>query len=180
MALSLTFRPLTDEDLPMMHGWLNEPGVVRWWEGDDVSWEAIVNDYGSDGDHEGYEHWIACNNGQPVAWIQCGAVADFDTSDATPWLVAGVQATAAGIDYLIGEPTARGKGLGATMINDFVIEVVFGRHPHWTQVAADPYEANIGSWRALEKAGFEFLAALDDDDEADGPTRLMVRSRSDS
>ena len=41
----LRLRPLTDDDLPVLHAWLNEPGVVWWWEGDDVSWEAVVRDY---------------------------------------------------------------------------------------------------------------------------------------
>ena len=54
-----TFRRLTDDDLPMLHAWLNEPGVVRWWEGDDVSWDGVVRDYGSASD-ETTEHWIAC------------------------------------------------------------------------------------------------------------------------
>ena len=40
--MSFAFRPLTDDDLPLLHAWLNEPGVVEWWEGDDVSWDAVV------------------------------------------------------------------------------------------------------------------------------------------
>ena len=45
--VTITFRRLVDADLPMLHGWLNDPKVVEWWEGDDVSWEAVVRDYGS-------------------------------------------------------------------------------------------------------------------------------------
>lgn len=45
--MRVTFRRLVDDDLPMLHRWLNEPGVVRWWEGNDVSWDAVVRDYGS-------------------------------------------------------------------------------------------------------------------------------------
>jgi len=45
--MDLTFRRLADDDLPVLHRWLNEPGLVRWWEGDDVSWQAVVRDYGS-------------------------------------------------------------------------------------------------------------------------------------
>jgi acetyl esterase/lipase len=37
-VMEVTFRRLTDDDLPLLHDWLNESGVVRWWEGDDVSW----------------------------------------------------------------------------------------------------------------------------------------------
>ena len=27
---SITFRPLTDDDLPLLHAWLNNPDVARW------------------------------------------------------------------------------------------------------------------------------------------------------
>ncbi len=36
--VDVTFRALADVDLPMLYEWLNEPGVVRWWEGQDVPW----------------------------------------------------------------------------------------------------------------------------------------------
>lgn len=175
--MALEFRPLVEADLHLMHAWLNEPGVVRWWEGDDVSFAAVVDDYGPDND-EPYEHWIAMLNDEPVGWIQCAALADFEPDEAAPWLAAGIDPAAAGIDYLIGAPSARGKGLGGSMIDGFVTEIVFGKHPWWVQVAADPYEANIGSWKALEKAGFVFITMLDNPGDADGPSRLMARSRS--
>ena len=82
--------------------------------------------------------------------------------------------TAAGIDYLIGDPAGRGQGLGSTMIRGFVGDVVFGLHPEWTQACASPYAANTASWRALEKAGFHFVGTVDDED---GPCRLMVLNR---
>ena len=73
--MQVTFRRLTDDDLPLLHRWLNEPGVVRWWEGDDVSWDAVVRDYGS-GTTDPTELWIASVDGHDVGWIQCWAVAD--------------------------------------------------------------------------------------------------------
>ncbi len=68
--MGVVFRRLTDHDLPMLHRWLNEPGVVRWWEGEDVSWDAVVRDYGS-ANEEPTEHWIAVVDGRDVGWIQC-------------------------------------------------------------------------------------------------------------
>jgi hypothetical protein len=35
--LSFTFRLLTDADFEMMYGWLDESGVVRWRESEDLS-----------------------------------------------------------------------------------------------------------------------------------------------
>ena len=172
LAAEPAFRPLTDADLPMLHRWLNEPGVVRWWEGDDVSWEGVVRDYGS-GNRDSTEHWVASIDGRDIGWIQCWGVAD-SPEELAKWAPLGVGATAAGIDYLIGEPADRGRGLGAAMIRDFVKKVVFALHPEWDQVCAAPYAANVASWRALEKAGFRLLAIVED---SEGPCRLMICGR---
>lgn len=170
---AIRFRPLSDADLPMLHRWLNEPGVVRWWEGDDVSWEGVVRDYGGPRD-DGTEHWIATTPAHgDVGWIQCYAVAD-SPEEAAEWAPHGVHPTAAAIDYLVGEPSARGAGLGSSMIRAFVDQVVFGRHPGWTQACAAPMVGNVASWRALEKAGFRLAGVVHG---ADGPSRLMVLDR---
>ena len=171
----VTFRRLSDDDLPLLHGWLNEPGVVRWWEGDDVSWDAVVRDYGS-GSTDPVEHWIATVDGRDVGWIQCYAAADDPEDDEVrAWWALGVDRTAAGIDYLIGDPTDRGRGVGAAIIRAFVDEVVFGNHPAWTQVCASPFVANAASWRALARAGF---TAVGDFDDELGPCRLRVLDRT--
>lgn len=158
----------------MMHRWLNEPGVVQWWEGDDVSWEGVVRDYGSPC-KDPVEHWVASMDGSDVGWIQCYSVSD-DPQEAAKWWALGVDQTAAGIDYLVADPGTRGRGLGSAMIRAFVDEVVFGKHPDWTQACAAPFEANVASWRALEKAGFRFAGLVE---EKDGLCRLMVRDRTD-
>lgn len=171
-GMDMTFRRLIDADLPMLHGWLNEPGVVQWWEGDDVSWDAVERDYFSPpGDSR--EYWVGQAGGDDVGWIQCYASAD-DPDESASWWALGVSPMAACIDYLIGEPGSRGRGLGSAMIRTFVADVVFGLHPDWLQACAAPYAANIASWRALEKAGFRFAGTIDD---RDGPCRLMVIDR---
>lgn len=170
--MKVSFRRLVDDDLPMMHRWLNEPGVVRWWEGDDVTWEGVDADYGS-GNVDPTEHWIASVDGDDVGWIQCYSSTD-EPEEAEPWWTLGVDRTAAGIDYLVGEPAKRRQGVGSAMIRAFVLDVVFDLHPEWTQACAAPYAANTASWRALEKAGFRFAGIVED---KDGPCRLMVADR---
>lgn len=156
------FRPLVDGDLPLLHGWLNDPDVVRWWEGDDVSWPAVVRDYGS-ANPDPVEHWLAELDGQPFGWLDCYATADHEDEDEVrAWRALGVGRDAAGLDYLVGDPTRRGAGLGSAMIDAFVETVVFGRHPGWTQVCASPQAANVASCRALRRAGFAVLGRFED------------------
>ena len=179
-TMAIAFRRLAESDLPMVHRWLNEPGVVRWWEGEDVSWDAVVRDYGP-ANNDTTEHWIASLDGRDVGWIQCYPADDPDAEDESRhWWQFGVQRSAAGIDYLIGDPGDRGRGLGSAMIRAFVIDIVFGRHPDWPQACASPYAANTASWRALERAGFRYAGTFEDEDDkdGDGPCRLMVAERS--
>lgn len=173
-TLDISFRPLHDDDLPMMHGWLNDPAVVKWWEGVDVSWPAVVARYGSGRSSE-IEHWIALAEGDPLGWLQCYSAADVAEEEAYYWRGHIELRETAGIDYLVGQVTRRQRGTGSAMIRAFVQDVVFARHPEWRRAAAGPFEANVPSWRALEKAGFRRVATLDD--EA-GPCVLMVADRA--
>ena len=175
MSLDLTFRPLDEADLPTLHRWLNDPAVVAWWEGEDVSWPAVVRDYGP-GHGEPVEHWLALLDGARLGWAQCYLALTEAGGEASLWREHLDLATTAGIDYLVGEPGARGRGVGTAMIRAFVRDVVFGRHPEWACVAAGPFEANRASWRALEKAGFARVPRLDD---PAGPCVLMALARSD-
>ena len=65
------------------------------------------------------------------------------------WWALGVDRTAGGIDYLVGDPADRRRGLGTAVVRAFTAEIAFGRHPAWTQVCASPYAVNVASWRAL-------------------------------
>jgi RimJ/RimL family protein N-acetyltransferase len=172
---NLTFRPLADSDLTLLYRWLNDPAVVRWWEGEDVSGPAVQRDYGT-AREDPAEQWIALLDGEPVGWIQCYP-ADAEADDeAYYWANHLALESTGGIDYLIGEARLRGRGMGSAMIRAFVRDVVFPRHPEWTHAAAGPFEENVASWKALEHAGFVRVARLDD--EA-GPCILMAIHRDD-
>lgn len=195
---SWVFRKVEDGDLPVLHEWMNEPGVVRFWEGDDVSWPAIVAQYGSperratiieefpdfvydsdgaDFDAQHVEVYLGLFDGDLIGWIQCYAVRDYDDEDEVKaWLGLGFDPAGAGIDYLIGNPERRGRGIGSSMIRAFIDDVVFAQHPAWEQVGASPVRENVASCKALAKAGFELVGSFDDREF--GPCNLYVRVRS--
>ncbi len=180
-ADDISFRPLDVDDLEMMHDWLNEPGVVEWWEGEDVSMPAVIADYSPDrpgAADDSTEHWIGLLDDEPIGWICCWPVLD-GLEESEPWFPLGVSTSAAGIDYLLGAPGRRGQGLGSAMIHAFTRDIVFGLHPRFTQAAAGPYTANVASCRALEKAGFTFLGSVAHRDEPADPCSLMMAERAD-
>ena len=158
------FRPMTADDLPQLHRWLNEPGVVRWWEGQDVSWDGVVRQYGTPATPS-TEHWIAVVDGQDIGWLQCHLARD-NPDETENWWDFGIDDRAAGIDYFVAEPSRRGRGVGSAMIRAFALDVVLGRHEHWSQVCAGPFAENIASCRALAKAGFRLVATIADEDGA--------------
>lgn len=164
------FHPTTEANLPLLHEWLNEPGVVRWWEGDDVSWPAVQRDYGPDRD-DGTRQYVALYAGEPVGWIQWFRVAD-STEELQAWQPFGITGSDIGIDYLLGRSDQRGQGLGQFMIGQFVAQVVRAQTDVGVLVCASPVEANYASVGALARAGFAERGRFVDPES--GPCVLMV------
>jgi aminoglycoside 6'-N-acetyltransferase len=85
----------------------------------------------------------------------------------------GEAADGAGVDLLIGEEDAVGRGVGPRVLQQFAREIVFA-NPATNAVVATVEEPNRRSWRAFEKAGFRHVR----DVEEDGlPHRLMRLER---
>jgi aminoglycoside 6'-N-acetyltransferase len=173
---AFAFRPLTEGDLRLLHAWLNEPGVAPWWTSEDLSWEGVLEEHTkSIRGEEPLDEYIAWFGGRPVGWIQTYAIDD-DPDYAEVIAATGLPTDGlAGVDYLLGDPADRGRGLGARMIRAFLDEVVFGEHPAWTSACAGPDPANQRSVRVLEKAGFRFVGDIV---SCDGPEHLMVIDRT--
>ncbi|MEX1008474.1 MAG: GNAT family N-acetyltransferase [Acidimicrobiia bacterium] len=170
----LAFRTLARSHYGLLGGWLREPHVARWWIGPSTP-AALEAKYGPriDG-HDPAEVFIAEVGGRPFGLIQ-----RYRISDWPEWSAAVDADDGAGIDYLIGEPERVGRGLGSRMIRAFV-PTVFERYPELTRVVAAPQQANVASWRALEKAGFARIwsGMLESDDPSDaGPAFVYARER---
>ena len=161
----IEFRPMTAEDLRLLHTWLQREHVKRWWR-DTETYEEVVEHYlpGLE------EHYVIAFDGRPVGMIQTYLVADYPEWQQIVEEGDGV----AGVDLLIGEEELTGRGLGPRILEAFLRDVVFCR-PDTTACVATVEEANRRSWRAFEKAGFRHVR----DVEEDGlPHRLMRVDRS--
>ena len=80
------------------------------------------------------------------------------------------------LDYLIGDATRRGRGLGASMIAA-AVENTWSAYPAAAAVLVAVVAANTASWRALEKAGLKRIAqgAMSPDNPADDPLHFIYR-----
>lgn len=160
--MAITFRPMSRDDLPLVHEWHQRPHVQEWWV-ERNTFEETEAHYGPTIDGvEPTDHYIALLDGEPFGLIQTYLVSDYPDYAA---LIEEGEGTA-GVDLYIADPANIGRGLGTEMLRRFVEEIVFAR-PETVAVTADPDVRNRASIRAFEKAGFLRVRELVDpqDDE---------------
>jgi aminoglycoside 6'-N-acetyltransferase len=184
VASRISFRPLGRDDFPLLTEWLNTPHVYEWWgsravadslggAGPDAATVADVTaKYDEELADEGVEHSVIEVDGCDVGMIQTYLLAaspEYALEIGEP-----VERTA-GIDLLIGDPTAVGQGLGPRVIDEFVRTVVFTRGDV-DRCVAGPDVRNTRSIRAFEKAGFRSVRDATVTGGGSAPERVMVRT----
>jgi aminoglycoside 6'-N-acetyltransferase len=114
--------------------------------------------------------------GSPIGLIQRYRIDSEPEYRAELEPVCPVPVGALSIDYLIGEPGARDRGVGSRMIAAFV-DHILAEDPDADDVLVPVAEGNVGSWRSLEKAGFERVASgdLSPDNPIDPPAHHIYR-----
>ena len=173
-----SFRPLRRDDLPLLADWLARPHVLTWWrEESDIA--AVAAAYGPliDGT-DATEAFVALRDGQPIGYVQRYRLDDNPEWQQSIFSAVG-ETNAAGIDYLIGDESLTGQGLGRRLISDF-IDDSWRRYPDIAAIAVAVQQDNLASWRALERAGFvrHWAGALTSDDPSDqGPSYVYLKAR---
>ena len=162
---------MTEQDLPLLHEWLQQPHIVEWWGGEaerptlaqtrerylpSALAAARVTPY------------IALQGDEPIGYAQSyvalGAGDGWWEEETDP----GVR----GIDQSLGRPELLGRGLGTQLVTALV-ERLFA-DPAVSRVQTDPSPANRRAIRCYEKAGFRRLRTIV---TPDGPAEYMVRDR---
>lgn len=158
--MNVTLKPLAEDDLPLVAGWLARPHVRQWWGGP-AAFDEIAYLIGSD-DEKGF---VIVADGKPAGFIQaynCYAQPDpvRDTKDPPEtW----------GLDLFVGEEAMLRRGVASAAIGA-LIEVL--RRGNCARLIIDPREDNVAAVALYEKVGFVRFAAIDD---YPAPTQLMVR-----
>jgi aminoglycoside 6'-N-acetyltransferase len=156
-AAGIELRPLERADFPVLARWLAEPLVARWWNHEPTA-EAVERDFGPAVDGaEPTELLLAQAGGTPFGFVQIYPIAAYAEYIDELGAVCEVPPGALSIDYLIGEPSARGRGLGARLIAAAVAHG-FAGHPDARDVLVPVAVGNVASWRALRRAGATWYA----------------------
>lgn len=164
------FRPLTMEDLPLIHRWLNHTPIVKdvYAHGEETPYEKVVAKYGARIRGEvPTSAWALTYAGTPIGYIQHYLWRDYpgyiQYSDAF--------VDAAGLDMFIGEPEYVYRGLGTPLIQAFFKQVVFTGNDAKNCVIV-PEVRNTSALRAYEKAGFINLGVIHPPEEP-GPICIL-------
>ena len=174
----LSFRALTREDFPLLSKWLSESHVKRWWR-HDPSPAGVEADFGASvAGSDPTKLWLVFKGSRPIGLVQSYRIGDNpDWRDALS--VVDASDDAVGIDYLIGEPDATGRGLGTAMLHLFVTDI-WRQYPAAPTVIVAVQQGNPASWRTLEKIGFRrtWAGVLESDDPSDqGPSYVYQVAR---
>ena len=179
MSERLTFRPLVEDDLGQVAAWLAAPHVRAWWR-DPADLEAVRAKYlPRIRGEEPTEVFVASLDGEPVGVIQRYRFLDHGSWAATIAETELAFPGAAGIDYLLGDATRVGAGIGTAMIERFTTKL-FTDLPEIDVIVVTPQADNRASCGALERAGYEHVwrGRLDSDDPSDaGTSAIYVRRR---
>jgi aminoglycoside 6'-N-acetyltransferase-1b len=159
------FRPLSEDDIPLLWEWLNRAHVARWWRGE-PSMEEV---------HEKYvpriagigsaRPFVALLDGEAVGYIQYYVVLEGDPD----WWPDEPRPGVVGIDQFVADGERLDRGLGTAMVSQFVELVT--RERSVTEVRVDPHLDNARAIRCYEKAGFRRVRRIT---TPDGPALWMA------
>ena len=112
----ITFRPVSREDLLLVHEWHQRPHVKRWWTARDTLEETEEHYVPTIDGSEPTDHYLALLDGEPFGMIQTYLVSDYPDYAA---LIGEGEGTA-GVDLYIADESLTGRGLGTELLRRFV------------------------------------------------------------
>ncbi len=162
------FRPVAEDDLPLLFDWLNRPHVSEWWDGPQSFIEVREKYLPRVGSTSVCPH-LALLDGTPVGFIQ-----SYDAMEqGEDWWPEALDPGVVGIDQFLADAANLSKGLGTEMVRQFV-RLLF-QNPEVTSIQTDPAPGNLRAIRCYEKVGFRKRGVIQ---TPDGPALLMVLDRA--
>ncbi|MER5258747.1 GNAT family N-acetyltransferase [Streptomyces sp. NPDC002855] len=172
----ISWRRLAETDFPLLRRWLEQPHVARWWN-HETSPEAVARDFGPAArGEEASQDLLMLLDGEPFGLVQRYRFADYPEDVDQLADQAEIPQGAMSIDYLIGDPSRVGQGLGTRMIQA-IIRATWTDHPEASAVIVPVHADNRNSWRTLEKAGLRRVAevSLEPDNPIDDRAHYLYR-----
>ena len=139
--MTLQFRPMTSNDIPMLARWLETPEVARWFT--DADYIDEMRGYLDD---PRVTPRIVLEYGRPVAYVH-----DYDIAGWDDHPLAHLPAGSRGVDTFIGDAADMHRGLGPRYLTALARALFAAGVP---ALGIDPDPGHRAAIRAYEKAGF--------------------------
>tara|TARA_R110000868_G_scaffold208838_3_gene458383 strand:+ start:689 stop:1231 length:543 start_codon:yes stop_codon:yes gene_type:complete len=172
MKEKITFEPLLEEHLELLHQWFQIPHVKEWYaRGESFTHEMIVDKYlPRIKDQASILNFIICVNGKPIGYIQLYCLSHYlpeGVSDRNHPLFEKYKPNElAGIDIFIADEQYLGTGIGSSALSEFINTYIKGK---FKAVVSDPVKQNVRAIIFFEKNGFVKI-----DDHHDSYHLLML------
>jgi aminoglycoside 6'-N-acetyltransferase len=153
----ISFRALQTGDLVLLHCWLANPRVFRWYGGAAPAFAEVEAKYTPRlAGQAPTKPCLILHAAKPIGYIQTYLVA----TDPYYAAIVGDSSAAAAIDIFIGEDEYAGRGLGAATIRAFLRKIIFSDLA-LDSCYIDPHPDNSVAIRAYTRAGFRPLRRVD-------------------
>lgn len=152
----ISFRPVLEEDLALLAGWLEGPHWRKWW-GDPATELRYIEDMVQGRDTT--RPYIFQKDGSDKGFIQVWFIKDQQNTEYAaeyPWL-ALLPEEAVGVDLSIGLQEDLSAGLGTDALRAFVRMLL---EEGYRRILIDPDLANERAVGCYRKAGFEVIPEL--------------------
>jgi len=164
----IDFRPLTQDDLPLLCEWLHRPHLQRWWREGVVTVDEVREKYlPRIAGRDEARPYLACLDGRPAGYAQW-----YDAHEGSDWWPDEPGPGARGIDQFLADGHRLGQGLGTAMVRAFT-ELLWA-DPDVTEIRVDPRPDNSRAIACYRRVGFR---SRGDIATPDGPALLMVLER---
>lgn len=157
----IEFKLVENQDLPLIHSWLQQPYVKKWFSHEALPWQQFltfrdeIKNYFGDG-----KEYLVQHHNHPFGYIRY--------YDAHLWPEGTGQVDPEGtygIDLYIGDEAYLGKGFGRAMLTQFIKEIIKEQHESGNpikKIVVDPEVENIAAIKTYLNLGFTIERQIDD------------------
>jgi RimJ/RimL family protein N-acetyltransferase len=167
--MAIAFRPLTTNDLPLLHEWLGRAHVAEWWSPTPTLAEVEEEFAPAIAGQGTVRCFVVLLDDAPLGFIQSYVAAQCHDDG---WWLDEHDPGMRGIDQFIADADRLNQGVGSAMVRAFVAGLF--ADPSVSRVQTDPSPDNHRAIRCYEKAGFRSVGEVD---TPDGRALLMYQER---
>lgn len=157
---SIHFKPLTENDLPLLHAWFQKPHIKEWYaRGEKYTIDMIKEKYlPRILNPESIPNFIVYADKTPIGYIQLYCIKDSLPDGVTdykhPLFDNFKPNEIAGVDLFIADENHLKKGYATLTLTNFIKEYIQGR---FILLVTDPLKINKNAVQFFEKNGFKKL-----------------------